>query len=96
MCTVSVTARVRVHTPERGSQAVDELVQVLDAGEVAGVVLTGPAGVGKTSLATAVLDRVAASGRPQERLVATPAGSSVPFATLSALVAVAEARHDRG
>lgn len=75
--------------------AVREVVQAASSDDVGGVVLTGPAGVGKTSLAAAVLAATAASGGPTERLVATPAGRSVPLGALGPLVALADSPHAR-
>jgi DNA-binding CsgD family transcriptional regulator len=52
-----------------------------------GVVIAGPAGVGKTALANAVSDRLVAAGTPRPVLViATVAAAQIPFGALAALL----------
>lgn len=55
---------------------------------VAGVVLAGPAGVGKTALAATVAGVAEERGDVTVRLVATPAGAAVPFGALAGLGAI--------
>src|SRR5689334_24237704 len=57
-----------------------------------GLLLTGPAGVGKTRLASELTAVVAAEGTPTHRVTASPTATAVPFAALSALVGDAPPR----
>lgn len=75
--------------------AAQEIQQAVADASVGGVVLTGPAGVGKTALATAALSLAASAGVPTDRLVATPAGARIPLAALHPLVSPADSPHDR-
>jgi len=52
--------------------------------EIGGVVLTGPAGVGKSRLADELL--VAAAGRPTARVVGHPATQSIPLGAMAHLL----------
>ncbi len=61
-----------------------ELLAAATAGR--GAVLSGPAGVGKTSLAAVVAERVEASGDPVERIVATEASRTISFGALAPLL----------
>ncbi|MDQ1372829.1 MAG: hypothetical protein QOJ09_167, partial [Actinomycetota bacterium] len=55
------------------------LLRCLDAPETGGVVLAGPAGVGKTSLARALRDTARDRGWPTEEVAATRAAASMPL-----------------
>lgn len=68
----------------------DELVEVLAPSTCRGLVLTGEAGIGKTHLAAALLDRFATSGRPAKRLGAL-GSDSMPLDALSRVVSPHEA-----
>ncbi len=65
---------------------VEALLAALADRDVGGVVLSGPAGIGKTALAGEVASRAARAGVPVVRVVATPAASSVPFGCLGPLL----------
>ncbi|WP_396279264.1 AAA family ATPase, partial [Kibdelosporangium aridum] len=56
------------------------------AGQVAGIVLCGQAGVGKTRLSDEVLARFSAMGRPIERVAATRAAAAIPLGAVSHLM----------
>ncbi len=56
------------------------------AGTVGGVVLHGPAGVGKTRLAEEALARAERSGRPTARAVGHPSMASIPLGALAHLL----------
>ena len=56
------------------------------AGTVGGVVLHGPAGVGKTRLAEEALTRAERSGRPTARAVGHPSMASIPLGALAHLL----------
>jgi DNA-binding NarL/FixJ family response regulator len=51
-----------------------------------GIVIDGPAGVGKSRLAAALLDDLAGSGWSTRRLVATRAAAGIPFGSLAPLL----------
>lgn len=51
-----------------------------------GTVITGEAGVGKTTLAVAVTESAALAAVPVIRVLATAAGRSIPYAALSPLL----------
>ena len=55
-------------------------------GDVGGVVLTGPAGVGKTRLGEELLS--AATGRPSARVIGHPATAAIPLGALAHLLPV--------
>jgi DNA-binding CsgD family transcriptional regulator len=60
--------------------------QVLDAGEKAGVVFHGRAGVGKTRLASECAKQAAAGGHPTERVAGSRVTAPLPLAALAALL----------
>lgn len=62
------------------------LEDVLGAIGDGGLVLVGPAGVGKTRLAAEAAERLAAGGVTVERIVASPAATPVPLAPVAHLV----------
>jgi len=64
----------------------EELRRGRDAIRGAGVVLAGPAGVGKTRLARELLDGVAESGDEVRFAVATQAAKAIPFGALAVLL----------
>jgi len=55
-------------------------------GEPGNVVLHGPAGIGKTHLASAIAAELAAEGRRVRRVVASAASMSIPLGALAALL----------
>jgi DNA-binding CsgD family transcriptional regulator len=62
------------------------MADALEAGEQRSVVIAGAAGVGKSSLARAFVDRAAAAGRPIAWAVATRSAATVPFGAVSHLI----------
>jgi DNA-binding CsgD family transcriptional regulator/tetratricopeptide (TPR) repeat protein len=68
--------------PADRNEQLDAIRHALDQPTGTGVLITGGAGVGKTFLATMLLDRVAAEGRPTRRLSAI-GGDGVPLGALS-------------
>src|SRR5205807_1623010 len=52
-----------------------------------GAVIAGPAGVGKSRLAAALVDRARAQGRPAAWAVATRSAATIPFGALASLLA---------
>ena len=56
------------------------------ASDAAGLLLAGPAGVGKTYLAGACLNRAAADGWSTARVTATRSSAEVPLGALAALL----------
>jgi tetratricopeptide (TPR) repeat protein len=55
-------------------------------GDGGGILLTGPAGLGKTRLARAIIEGVAAQGMPVARINGHVGATSVPFAALAHLL----------
>lgn len=74
---------------------VDELLRAAASPERGGLVLAGPAGVGKTALAAAAVHRALAEGLPAARLVATAAGQHLPYGALGSFAALATDGGDR-
>ncbi|MGY6499893.1 MAG: LuxR C-terminal-related transcriptional regulator [Acidimicrobiales bacterium] len=68
-------------------EAVEAVIASLDGVDVAGVVLGGQAGVGKTSLARSVGARLGERGDTVVTVVATPTTTDVPLGALGSLVA---------
>jgi DNA-binding CsgD family transcriptional regulator len=65
----------------------DELARALHAVRVgSGVLVAGEAGIGKTSLAARIADRIAAGGDPVVWTVATKTSRAVPFGALGPLL----------
>ena len=62
---------------------------------IGGVVLTGPAGVGKTRLGEEALRSAASAGRPTARAVGHPATQSIPLGALAHMLPV-DLAHDVG
>ena len=65
---------------------IDRAVASATGRQCGAVVLSGVAGIGKSALAEAISDRLAAEGWRSVTLSATAAGSSVPFSSVSALI----------
>jgi DNA-binding CsgD family transcriptional regulator len=57
----------------------DAILRALASESTGGVVLAGPAGVGKTRLARAVRDHAREAGLPTEEVMATAAAASIPL-----------------
>src|SRR4051794_5530125 len=68
----------------------DVVTAALEDGVVAGVVLSGAAGVGKTRLADECLARAGSLGFATARATATQATSDIPFGALAPLLPVAD------
>lgn len=68
---------------------IDAVIQAV-SGTVGGVVVTGPAGVGKTSLVRAATARVAADGSEVHWAHASPGASEIPFGALAELLLFAD------
>lgn len=68
----------------------EALGAVIGDASASGVVLAGPAGVGKTRLAREALAQVEAAGRDAEWVAATRAAASIPFGAVSHLLPPAE------
>jgi len=68
------------------------ILDALDQPAVGGVVLTGPAGVGKTATAMATADRARALGHVTERVIATSAPAH-PFGALAPLTSQLKAHN---
>ncbi len=66
--------------------AVGELLQELDDPGVGVVLLTGPAGIGKTALAQRVMEAVEAAGRQAVRVVASLGTADHPYGALGRLL----------
>jgi DNA-binding CsgD family transcriptional regulator len=64
----------------------DALTNVITDGRASGVVLAGPAGVGKTRLADELLVRAEAAGLVTAKVTATKAISQIPFGALAPLL----------
>jgi DNA-binding CsgD family transcriptional regulator len=64
--------------------------------DLAGMVLAGPAGVGKTRLAVEIAEVGAASGFHVERAVAGPSASRIPYGALAPLLPPAATAVERG
>src|SRR4051794_25295457 len=67
----------------------DVVTAALEDGVVAGVVLSGAAGVGKTRLADECLARAGSLGFATARATATQATSDIPFGALAPLLPAA-------
>ena len=67
-------------------EQIEAIGQAYRAGSVGGVVLHGPAGVGKTRLAEEALTRAERSGRPTARAVGHPSMASIPLGALAHLL----------
>jgi DNA-binding CsgD family transcriptional regulator len=65
------------------SEQLEVLGRYYRDGSVGGVVLHGPAGVGKTRLAEEALSRAERSGRPTARAVGHPSMASIPLGALA-------------
>lgn len=91
MATSDPTARVPAATPSawplvgRDSEF-DRLTVALADAEVSGVLLAGPAGVGKTRLATECAEIGAKLGFSCERVLATQAAATIPLGALAPLL----------
>ncbi|MET0910094.1 MAG: ATP-binding protein, partial [Ilumatobacteraceae bacterium] len=68
------------------TEQLESIGQDYRAGTVGGVVLHGPAGVGKTRLAEEALTRAERSGRPTARAVGHPSMASIPLGALAHLL----------
>ena len=66
--------------------ALERVSQLIDRDDVRGAVLVGPAGVGKTRLATACIDLGEAAGMSTAVAVASRAASEIPLGALSGLL----------
>lgn len=64
----------------------DQVMRLLQHPNERGVVLAGPAGVGKTKLALQVLERAGAAGFPTNRIAAGNAKSKLPFGAVAMLL----------
>lgn len=62
------------------------LLELVDDAACAGVIISGPAGVGKTRLADEALAVLAARGHGTGRIVATEASQTMPYAALAHLI----------
>jgi DNA-binding winged helix-turn-helix (wHTH) protein len=67
-------------------ELLDRIVDELAVPEASGVVLVGPAGIGKTRAALEVLDRRSSDGVPTHRVTASVAAAAIPLAALVPLV----------
>ena len=68
------------------TEELQRLGALVRAGDVAGVVISGPAGVGKTRLAHEGLRLAEAVGHPTASVVATRGASSLPFGALAPML----------
>jgi len=78
------------------SDILDQARQDLRRGDVSGIVLCGPAGVGKTRLATEIADFGAAVGFHVERAAASQSARGIPFGALAPLLPPAALAVERG
>src|SRR4051794_25423952 len=72
------------------TEELQRLGALVRAGDVAGVVISGPAGVGKTRLAHEGLRLAEAVGHPVASVTATRAASSLPFGALAPMLPPSE------
>ncbi len=84
----SVLATVRAEWPLVGRDEELARVSALIGGDARGVVLAGPAGVGKSRLGREVLEAAADLGRATARVSATQAASTLPFGAFAAVLDV--------
>lgn len=75
--------------------AVADIVTAIAEGQVGGIILSGPAGVGKTALAVAVMAVAEDAGTAAARVVATAAASAVPYGALAGMVHISDVPHAR-
>lgn len=78
------------------SEILDQARQDLRRGDLCGVVLAGPAGVGKTRLAGEFAELGAAAGFHVERAVASQSARGIPFGALAPLLPPAALAVERG
>ena len=78
------------------SDILDQARQDLRRDELSGIVLAGPAGVGKTRLAAEVAEYGAAAGFHVERAVASQSARAIPFGALAPLLPPASDAVERG
>ena len=78
------------------SEILDQARQDLRRGDLSGVVLAGPAGVGKTRLAAEIAEYGAAAGFHVERATASQSARAIPFGALAPILPPATLAVERG
>ena len=78
------------------TEILDQARQDLRRGDLSGVILAGPAGVGKTRLAAEIAEHGAAAGFHVERAIASQSARGIPFGALAPLLPPAALAVERG
>ena len=78
------------------TEILDQARQDLRRGDLSGVILAGPAGVGKTRLAAEIADHGAEAGFHVERATASQSARGIPFGALAPLLPPAALAVERG
>ena len=97
MLSATLVSPMRAVWPLVGrTEVLDQARQDLRRGDLSGIVLCGPAGVGKSRLASEIADFGAAAGFHVERATASQSARGIPFGALAPLLPPAAMAVERG